>query len=496
MRKIHLLPPKIQGQTVAFEWRVEPATTLYARTQFTINFPSSVDLSRVPQRLWWDLLILCLHAHWLLLRPCEIHLPLKLGDGLKQFWLRHLQNGLDTLEAYGPPQKYPGALGITIVDGGLDVPYTTVAGSGYGTAFSGGKDSLLQAGLLFELTERPLLVATTSPMPPLADHITARRRQVFDAIQTRRNPLFVETWSDFRSIWDNSFAAQLGYRLAVNELTDTFLYTSTLLAVGAALGATHLFVASETEIQDSKIISGKIVQHSHFMYSAATQRALARLLAPYGFRFGSLTWPLHTMQVQQLLWARYPDLCDLQYSCWSVPEDQATCSQCEQCLRTAVTALASGDDPQRMGIDLRKVLRFALTWQPIEKRADTETLPQDDAADLLAAHVVDAIRRTSPDHLRRALESRPNGRSSPIDAFKDFITMRNFRRVRDRVCQLPEPPHMGVREAFFDWLDADLRDALVSIYTEHFPLEPRDQHIGSYERSQALTARATASMGS
>ncbi len=246
-------------------------------------------------------------------------------------------------------------LGITIVDGDVDVPYGLITGSGCGTAFSGGKDSLLQAGLLLELTERPLLVATTSPMPPLADHITARRRQVFEAIQTRKNPLFVETQSDFRSSWDNAFAVQLGYRVAVNELTDTFLYTSSLLAAGAALGVTRLFVASEAEVQVNALIDGKIVQHCHFMYSAATQRSLARLLAPYGFKFGSLTWPLHSMHVQQLLWARYPDICDLQYSCWRVGEGQATCSQCEQCLRIAVTALEAGHDPQRMGIDLVKV---------------------------------------------------------------------------------------------------------------------------------------------
>src|SRR5262249_34892208 len=141
----------------------------------------------------------------------------------------------------------------------------------------------------------------------------------------------------------------LGCPVGVNSLTDTFLYTSSLLATGAVLGATRLFVASEAEVQENTIINGKIIQHRHFMYSAATQRALARLLAPYGLYFGSLTWPLYSMQVQQLLWARYPDLCDLQYSCWRVEKGQAACSQCEQCLRISLTALASGADPERMG---------------------------------------------------------------------------------------------------------------------------------------------------
>src|SRR5678816_80962 len=77
-----------------------------------------------------------------------------------------------------------------------------------------------------------------------------------------------------------------------------------------------------------------------FMYSAATQRALSRLLEPYGMRYGSLTWPLYSSHVQHLLWSRYPDLSDLQYSCWLVAKDEAMCSRCRQCLRLAVVALA------------------------------------------------------------------------------------------------------------------------------------------------------------
>jgi hypothetical protein len=490
MRKIHLMAPVIQGQTVTFQWRVEPESPLYRRTHFTISFPSFIDLSRVPARLWWDLFIICLHPHWLLLRPCEVHLPLRLGAPLRQFWLQMLQNGLDTLDAYGPSQN-AAPLGITIVDGDVDVPYEVVTGSGCGTSFSGGKDSLLQAGLLLELTGRPLLVATTSPMPPLADHITTRRRQVFEAIQARRNPLFVETQSDFRSTWDNSFPLRLGYRAGVNELTDTFLYTSSLLATGAALGVTRLFVASEAEVQVNALIGGKIVQHLHFMYSAATQRSLARLLAPYGFKFGSLIWPLHSMHVQQLLWARYPKICDLQYSCWRVGEGQATCSSCEQCLRIAVTALEAGHDPQRMGIDLVKLISYASTWETTAKRVVAQRLPQQDAADAVIARVADLIRRTPLTHLEQTLARTHLGQSSQHDILK---TVEEFRRLQQRVEPWPRPQPIGVREAFFDWLDADLRDALFGIYTSYFPLEPRHRHLEIYERSRTLTSRATSSL--
>jgi hypothetical protein len=226
MHRIFLMPPIAERQSVTFRWRVEPETTLYRKTSFTMTFPTNVELSAIPGRLWWDIFLICLHPHWLLLRPCQINLPLRLPASERQFWLQLLQNGADTLAAYGPERLRLDLLGITIIGGELDIPRTSVSGSGFGTSFSSGKDSLLQAALLCELTERPLLVTTTSPLPTLADHETERRRTVLAAIQERRNLQLIEVNSDFRSIWDNGFAGQLGYSVSVNELTDTFLYMS------------------------------------------------------------------------------------------------------------------------------------------------------------------------------------------------------------------------------------------------------------------------------
>src|SRR5262245_50363749 len=217
MHRIDLMPPVVDGQVVIFGWRIEPPSALYRKTSFTLTFPGSIDVSRVPDRLWWDIALICLHPHWLLLRPCEVHLPLRLADAERQFWLQLLQNGADTLAAYGPEQLRAEPLGIALTGGELEVPRTPIEGTRHGAALSSGKDSLLQAGLLCELTEHPLLVTTTSPLPPLADHVTQRRRQVLAAIQARRKVTLVELVSDFRSIWDNAFAGSLGYPLAVNE---------------------------------------------------------------------------------------------------------------------------------------------------------------------------------------------------------------------------------------------------------------------------------------
>ncbi len=486
MHSIFLMPPIVEGQSVTFPWRVEPESALYSKTSFTLTFPVCVDLCAVPGRLWWDIFLICLHPHWLLLRPCQIHLPLRLPPSERQFWLQLLQNGADTLAAYGPERLRSDPLGITIIGGELDIPRTSVSGFGFGTSFSSGKDSLLQAALLCELTERPLLVTTTSPLPPLADHETERRRTVLAAIQERRNVQLVEVHSDFRSIWDNGFAGYLGYPLAVNELTDTFLYMSSLLAAGTALGKTRLFLASEAEVQVNAVIDGRIVQHKHFMYSAATQRSLGQLLVPYGIRFGSLTWPLYSIQVQQLLWARYSDLCDLQYSCWRVRPGEGTCSECEQCFRIAMTALASGHNPERMGIDLRKVLCHVPDYVTTTSPAAC-ILPQDYWIEV-AAVVRDAVCRVSLTHLAAVLAK---GRIHVLASREAFRMLWNFYRLQLLARQAPRYQRPGVREAFFDWLDPELRDSVVGIYTRHFSREPRREHFGEYERSRALTLRTT-----
>jgi hypothetical protein len=228
------------------------------------------------------------------------------------------------------------------------------------------------------------------------------------------------------------------------------------------------------------------------MYSAATQRALSALLAPYGIRLGSLIWPLYSMQVQQLLWSRYPDLSDLQYSCWQVGPDQATCSACEQCFRIAVTALAGGHDPQRMEIDLAKVLAFAPAWEAGANANSTRPpLPQKAAAQRSDARVYAAVRQVSVRHLTDLLSNRNGERALPPDRLEALSTFQAFQA---RARRTGGGGATGVREGFFEWLDPDLRDRLVAIYTSHFPREPTYQHAGTFLRSRALADRMKAAL--
>jgi hypothetical protein len=492
MQTVELLEPIIRGQTVRLPWRITPHVRLYREPWMEMSFPDSIDVTRIPRRLWWDIMLITLHQHWLFLGPVEVRLPFRMSEGEIAFWGVMFDNAMETLRTMRLNDDAPTEASITLVSGPLEAPQTPIEGDGFGGAFSGGKDSLLQAAMLFELTERPLLVATTSPMPPLSDHLTKRRREVLVEIQRRRNPLFAEVTCNLRANWDNAFSARRGFRTGLNELSDTLLYMSSLLLLGAATGHTRLFLASETEVQESKDEDGRIVQHPHYMYSAATMRSLAAYLAPYRFRFGSFAWGLYSMQVQRLLWDRYPALSDLQYSCWRVKPGQKTCSECDQCLRIAMTAIAAGHDPRRMGISVKRLMAYAPTWEPVKAE---ETYPPDHPATIVSRRsrglVAGLIQDTSV--LKFAWTV---GWRSPtvLLSARHREALGNYRRLRKLAAGRPRPPKVAVREAFLDWIDPDLRPRVEAIYRQHLDFEERSEHLAIFQRSEELARRAISAL--
>src|SRR5262249_36541197 len=342
---------------------------------------------------------------------------------------------------------------------------------------------LLQTGLLAELTENPILVATTSPMPPLQDHVTTRRRQILDAIARRRGVTLVEVESSFRASWDNHFADRQGYRIAVNEMTDAFLYLASLLAAGAALGATHLFLASEAEVQESVERGGRIVQHTHYMYSVATQKALQALLSRFGFRYSSLTSPLHSEQVQRLLWSRYADIADLQYSCWRVHETEATCSACTQCFRIAMTALAMGQNPETMGIDLVRLLRAQAAWTAPDPDAEPDSLPAERVAHDLHRQILRSIAQTPRRRVARAIR---NGGWARAFSAEGRQAVRAYGDLRRRLANRPAGQAPGYRPGYLQNVDPLLRDRVAAVYARSFGEEPETEYRGVLARTEAL----------
>jgi hypothetical protein len=482
--RVLVLPPEVSGSTVTFGCLVSPPTPLYKSTRFSISFPPGVELAAVPSGLFFTVALLCLHAHWPLLRPCTVELPFRLAPGELEFWKRILDAEIATLEAYRGTRDFSR---VTILEGEkpLPEPVAVPDTSRCATAFSGGKDSLLQTGLLAELTRRPLLVTTTSPLPPLLDHLTPRRRQVLRDVAARRDVELVEVTSDFRATWDNDFASRLGYPVAVNEITDTFLYTGALVLAGAARGATHLFLASEAEVQENGEHEGRVIQHTHFMYSAATQRAISSLLSPYGLHYGSLTWSIPSEQVVRLLWTRYPDLCDLQYSCWRVGADEATCSRCSQCLRLALAVLAAGGSPERMGVDLRRLFVAMKDWRP-RPSAEGSLLPRDTVSRSLHESVVRSFEAVPLGLVARALSA---GKARRLLTPASLRALAGYGRLRRALARRKAPPAPGYRAGFQNLMDPLLRKEIGAVFAASLPTEREDAYGAVLARSEALTRR-------
>lgn len=487
MNLITLLPPEINAHSVTFRWRIEPPRALYRAPQFTLSFPETIDLARVPPDLWWTIALVCLHSQWVLLRPCRVVLPVKLRAGEAETWLRLTDAQLTTLETYRGTADF--ARQIEIIEDGPPLNYTPLAaGDRCATAFSGGKDSLAQVGLLTELTARPVLVTTTSPMPTLEDHTSLRRRHVLNEITRRRDVTLIEVASDYRANFDHGFAQAQGYLISVNELTDTFIYTGALIAAGAALGATHLFLASEVEVQENVERDGRIVQHPHMMYSAVTQGALNRLLQPWGLSYGSLTTPLHSAQVQQLLWTRYADLRDLQYSCWRVKNDEAVCNNCSQCLRIALAALALGDHPARIGVQLGRLLRAMKDWTPLKLNGAPE-LPQQMVSAHLHAQVMRSVQAIAPAAMIKALAQDRPQQLLARDGWEAWAVYRDLRRHATAYQPGPAP---GYRHSFLPLLDPLLSDGVARIFAAHFAPQDGAAYNDVLTRSIALTEWITA----
>lgn len=481
MRRISLQQPEVSDHEVVFRWTVEPSSELYWATSFHLSFPESVPLREVPAGLWWTVALLCLHPQWPLLRPCRVELPVELPPGEREFWLRLLDAAVVTLEAHRGTGDV--ARSIELIDRGPTIdPEPAPDRDAVATAFSGGKDSLLQLGLLTELGQQTIAVTTTSPMPPFSDHTTARRRFVLEEISRRRNVELVEVGSDFRACWRNDFPGELGYPVAVNELTDAFLYLAATLVVGWTRGAPQLFLASEAEVQESVMRDERVVQHPHFMYSAATQQAVDALLARYGMRYGSLIYPLRSGQVQRLLWTRYPDLRDLQYSCWRVGPDEATCSACSQCLRIALGALAAGGSPEEMGIDLARLLVWMRDWSP--SRPAGAGLPDDQVKASLHGQIARDIAAIPLWAMARELGARDPRRFISRDMVR---ALRAYASLRSRVlAETRVGPAPGYRAGYLALVDTRLRERLAAIYDEAFPRAPTTEYADLLDRTRSL----------
>ncbi len=464
MTHIALHEPEIGAHEVRFSWTVTPASELYERSSFYLRFGPEIDLTGVSRELWWRIGLMCLHPHWPLLRPCRVELPVRLPPGEAEFWLRLTDAAVATLEAHVDGSET--ARSIELIGTGplLSAPSPSPGrGDGIVSCFSGGRDSITQAAMLREFGESPTLVSVTSPVGWSTEHDTPRRREVLAAVTTRTGLELVEVHSDLRGNCQNEFVASR-YGVGVNECTDALLYLGAAVAVAAARGARLVAMASEAELQESVKRRGMVIQTRHFMYSAATHRALSALLETAGVSVASLTNSLFQSQIQRLLAERYPDLRDLQYSCWSMRRDQAACSQCLECRRIALNLVAAGVAPSEAGIDLVTLLLSLSEWTPGERylnQEQTQELPRHVVGRAMEMQELRCLAATPPSVVVAMLD----GRGTPDERERAKAI---YGRLHEYAAACRMEPEPGYLAGYLDLLAAPLRDGLEKIIEAHF----------------------------
>ncbi|MGH2958689.1 MAG: aminotransferase class I/II-fold pyridoxal phosphate-dependent enzyme, partial [Solirubrobacterales bacterium] len=419
-----------------------------------------------------------------MLRPCKVITPRQLPAGEYEFWMRFVDAAVWTLESNlvgGSAQDFPQrtARSVEVVGSGAPVdPMPRVEDTGLvATAFSGGRDSLTQLGLLQELGETPLLVTVTSTREGSEEFKTARRRAVIEEIPERRDVELVEVNTDLRGCWNIGDERAARYGIGVSEISDTMLYFAVAWATAFARGCSDVFLASESEVQETVVRDGMILQHKHFMYSAITQTALRALVFPTGIGHSGLTYPLRQFQVQRLLGTRYPDVRDLQYSCWSQRPGEDVCSRCRECFGIAVNLMADDIAPAEIGMDLDRLLPAQRAWQA----GGDPRFPRD-AVGALASfqndnHVVRYFHAHGSDHLEQFFTDK-SPRPDTTAAFEEIRA--NALLVKDPV----EEP--GYRTAYVDLMPERLRPGMHAILSEHFYAEPIADHSSVFERTRTL----------
>ncbi len=485
---IRLKEPRVEGQTVHFAWESDGDRGFYLRPGFQIDFPDAVPLAEVPDAIWLRVMLICLHNHWALLRPCRIELPRALGEEEHEFWQRMIDAAVSTLEndrdadgeesfarrtrrqvellSAGPPAH--------------DLPPAAISDrSKIVCAFSGGRDSLVQLASMRELGRTPLLVNVTSARAGSQEFATDRYERVLRESAERTGAEMLRVGSDLRSCFDNSHPTAARCRLAVSEVTDTLLYFACAWVAAWVRGAPQILLASEAEAQENLNREGTVVQIEHFAYSGVTQRVLSALIEPTRIRYDSATSALEHFQIQRLLDLRFTDLRDLQYSCYSQKPGQQVCSACYSCFKASLHKISDGCAPSEIGLDVDAVLVANRDWTPTgegdgENRSSVGRL----YGDRMNGHLVRVLRSIDESDVDRLTPRRRLSR----DASRALAQLKETAARAD-----DPPPEPGYRQGFLELLDRPLAEGLDGIYSEHFEPAPPASYSDMLENAELLS---------
>ena len=235
------------------------------------------------------------------------------------------------------------------------------------------------------------------------------------------------------------------------------------------------------------------VRHPHFMYSAATQRAVSAWLAPerHGVWLAS-PGQLHSAEVIRLLWSRHPALASLLYRAEGPGDRQAACSRCSQCFRIAVgNRCRRAATRSAFGIDVPTGAGRQCGVLAAQELAPPPPMPCPD--DRVRAHFVRGDHpfgvRNAPLARVLAVEVGRGGPRRADEAPDTGATLAGYQRLspptgvmRRSLSGLP-----GRLSAAFRRGRARQGRARREIFASHFPPEPETSYADQLAHCEALT---------
>ena len=121
-------------------------------------------------------------------------------------------------------------------------------------------------------------------------------------------------------------------------------------------------------------------------------------------------------------------------------------------------------------------MSYSPEWTPIGQQSPS--IPQMQVRQRAGNLVAGAIKRTGTLKLA-SIYLRANPRK--LFSARTWHMLAAYRRLLICVRSATGSTHSGGNEVFWDWLDPDLRDRLISIYGTYFPFEEKTRHLKVFE---------------
>jgi len=462
VKTLRFTKPQVTGNRVAFRWQCDPPVPLLLRDNFSIEYPFSVEDADVPESMWWSVLLGCAFATWNFLEDYTIVCDGGVSCEEREAWSRLADYERWMFQKYsdGTGRHRPFAVEASELAHGAAAPRTEARGAA--SCLSGGKESLLQAGLLREMGSPMSLVNIISPIPSQRDHESRKRTRIMSQFAGCSWAELVRVRSDVRSTFDNNYPREHGAGVSFNELADSVIYASLALPVAWYHRRESVLLGSEWEVSWLKRQHNLPCPDTYAMYSIPTFAGIdATWRNLYGIGYGSLLFPLTQFCIESLLCTRYKDLLPMQDSCWRTDGIHDYCSQCEKCLRVASMLLAHKVSPTDIAIDLNRLFSpessIMRVWPPAYD-------------DIVHTLYHDSIRyAASKIDPQWALDLFREGTSLRNGPFRRWRTKRSFLKWRQRTADSTVGHVALPKSDYFKYVPETYRESVRGIVHEVLP---------------------------